>query len=390
MIAEVQLVLENHGDGHRATSTNATQHLRMLATKDRKPPSLTAGQDMLFVSIWSQGIPVVVEHSSQKMQCSWSPEQFVTSHGHVHVEMIKMRIPHTITESVTIARFFELFQINDDDRGFAIKVKDWPPSSLFETDFKRHFNAFIEVVRFPSYTRYNGYCNIAAHWPDSVSGLPSLKPNLGPKMYVATRDLNEQGSTPLHLDATAAVNILVYSASKGAGAAGALWHIFAADDSDKIRTYLREKGLYSADEDPIHECKTYVTAAMRTELQELGVCPYEIHQKVGDAVLIPAGCAHQVSNLLPCIKVACDFLSPHDIAWSRQMTGPPKERTRNEQRRKRSRETPCAHEDYVRRKKQRTRQSSATHSMPREYQCPLATCPRPEKLFDLQGVFSHL
>lgn len=117
-------------------------------------------------------------------------------------------------------------------------------------------------------------------------------------MYVATRDLNEQGSTPLHLDATAAVNILVYSTSNGAGAAGALWHIFAADDSDKIRTYLRRKGLYSADEDPIHERKTYLTVAMRMELREWGVYPYEIHQKVGDAVLIPAGCAHQVRRAI--------------------------------------------------------------------------------------------
>lgn len=122
-MAEVQLALKNSSDERHSASTNATQHLRILATRERKTPSLTAGQDTLFVSIWSEGIPVVVEHSSRKMQCSWSPEQFVTSHGHIYVEMIKMQTPQAITESVTVARFFALFQIDDDERGFAIKVK---------------------------------------------------------------------------------------------------------------------------------------------------------------------------------------------------------------------------------------------------------------------------
>lgn len=80
-------------------------------------------------------------------------------------------------------------------------------------------------------------------------------------------------------------------------------------------------------------------------------------------------------------------------AWTSlgcQVPASAKERTRNEQRRKRSRETPRAREDYVRRKKQRSGQGFTTHSTPCVYQCPLAPCPRPEKSFDLQGVFSHL
>lgn len=114
-------------------------------------------------------------------------------------------------------------------------------------------------------------------------------------MYIATKDLDESGSTPLHLDATSAVNLLVYSSANDPQAAGAEWHIFRPEDSPAIRAYLRSKNLNNGgDEDPIHARKTYLTRAMRLELAARKVIPYEIHQKLGEAVFIPAGCAHQV------------------------------------------------------------------------------------------------
>lgn len=113
-------------------------------------------------------------------------------------------------------------------------------------------------------------------------------------MYIATRDLDERGSTPLHLDAMSAVNILVYSSAADSQIPGALWHIFRPEDADPIRGYLREKGLYSDDEDPIHARRTYLTLPMRLELAKRNVQAYEIRQRLGDAVFIPAGCAHQV------------------------------------------------------------------------------------------------
>ena len=113
-------------------------------------------------------------------------------------------------------------------------------------------------------------------------------------MYIATRDLDERGSTPLHLDATSAVNLLVHSSAGDSQVPGALWHIFRPEDSDPIRQYLRERGLYAPDEDPIHARQTYLTLTMRHELAERKISGYEIRQRPGDAIFIPAGCAHQV------------------------------------------------------------------------------------------------
>ncbi|KAJ7274176.1 hypothetical protein C8J57DRAFT_959720, partial [Mycena rebaudengoi] len=51
-----------------------------------------------------------------------------------------------------------------------------------------------------------------------------------------------------------------------------------------------------------------------------GVASYHIHQRVGEAVLIPAGCAHQVRNPTDCIKVAIDFVSVENIQRCKKLT----------------------------------------------------------------------
>lgn len=100
------------------------------------------------------------------------------------------------------------------------------------------------------------------------------------------------GSTRLHLDITSAVNILAYSS----GEVGALWHIFRAEDLDGLRKYLRSIPEYMTGRDPIHSQAVYVTPRMLADLQSLGVKPFVVEQKLGDAVFIPAGCAHEVSG----------------------------------------------------------------------------------------------
>jgi hypothetical protein len=102
------------------------------------------------------------------------------------------------------------------------------------------------------------------------------------------------GSTRLHCDLCDAVNLMVFS-SPPTGTA--LWHIFKASDSLSIWTYIRE--FYGCTlNDPIHSQHYYLGPADLNRLAELhGVAPYAIHQKVGEAVYIPAGCAHQVCGM---------------------------------------------------------------------------------------------
>lgn len=91
------------------------------------------------------------------------------------------------------------------------------------------------------------------------------------------------------------MNILVHTS--GEGSPGAQWHIFLAADTAKLRAYLRSKSVCSAEEDPIHAQGTYLTPSMLAELRQHGVRPFEVQQNLGDAIFIPAGCAHQVSSI---------------------------------------------------------------------------------------------
>lgn len=134
---------------------------------------------------------------------------------------------------------------------------------------------------------------------------------LGPKMYVATRDAQNKGSTKLHLDVTSAINLLVHvqHSQRNLPDDGAIWSIFMAKDSDGIRSYLRDIAAATTGTDttsntaastqpldPIHAQTTFLDDKMLRELSVRGIRPFTFMQHVGEAVFIPAGCAHQVCN----------------------------------------------------------------------------------------------
>ena len=123
-------------------------------------------------------------------------------------------------------------------------------------------------------------------------------------MYNANGSLqNEffQGSTRLHLDVTDAINIMLYAAALPDGNAGvAVWHIFPQQASTLLREFICNEVTVGFQEDgyPIHNQSTYLTPPLLQVLaNKYGVYPYVIHQSPGQAVFIPARCAHQVRPL---------------------------------------------------------------------------------------------
>ena len=109
------------------------------------------------------------------------------------------------------------------------------------------------------------------------------------------QDDQHHGSTKLHMDITDALNLMVWAAKLPDGSPGyAIWHIFPAAISDILRQFLREEGFTDLG-DLIHLQMVYVTPIMLKRLfAKHRVKPYVICQRPGDAVFIPAGCAHQV------------------------------------------------------------------------------------------------
>ncbi|XP_012835107.1 PREDICTED: lysine-specific demethylase JMJ25-like [Erythranthe guttata] len=149
-----------------------------------------------------------------------------------------------------------------------LKLKDWPPSNLFEESLPRHGVEFIRCLPFKEYTHpHDGYLNLATKLPKI-----SLKPDMGPKTYIAygvAQEL-ERGDSVVH---------------------------------------------------PIHDQTVYLSMEHKRKLkEEYGIEPWTFVQKLGDAVFIPAGCPHQVRNLKSCIKVALDFVSPENVQECLRLT----------------------------------------------------------------------
>uniref|UniRef100_A0A8B9ZET1 Lysine-specific demethylase n=1 Tax=Anas platyrhynchos TaxID=8839 RepID=A0A8B9ZET1_ANAPL len=290
----------------------------------------------VFRECWKQGQPVMVSGVHHKLNADlWRPESFRKEFGQQEVDLVNCRTNEIIT-GATVGDFWDGFEDissrlrTEEGEPMVLKLKDWPPGEDFRDMMPSRFDDLMKNIPLPEYTRRGGKLNLASRLPNYF-----VRPDLGPKMYNAygliTPEDRKYGTTNLHLDVSDAANVMVYvGIPKGQAdqeeevlktiqdgdsdeltikrftesreKPGALWHIYAAKDTEKIREFLKkvaeEQGQENpVDHDPIHD-----------QIQG-----WAIVQFLGDVVFIPAGAPHQVHNLYSCIKVAEDFVSPEHV-----------------------------------------------------------------------------
>nr|XP_043626912.1 lysine-specific demethylase JMJ25-like isoform X2 [Erigeron canadensis] len=440
---------------------------------------------------WSKGQPVIVSNVLETtLGLSWEPMVMWRAFRQIsnlnHEQLLDVSALNCLDwceVEINVHQFFMSYtEGRYDEEGWPLilKLKDWPPSSLFEERLPRHGVEFITCLPFKEYTHpRDGYLNLAVKLPKK-----SLKPDMGPKTYIAYGVAQELGRgdsvTKLHCDMSDAVNVLTHTAtvthdseqlktieklkrkhkdqdqkelfglsigitedtddkevcsrkelsSPGSSheesdverkshdvdvdvegnidknqetvgkrrnshkkvpswspknskrmrcenpekssdtekfdslhceevrnqeqieainesdehdgiigtcvdqsdlkEGGALWDIFRREDTPKLEEYLKKhfrefrhtfcRPLQQVIH-PIHDQTFYLTIEHKRRLkEEFGIEPWTFVQKLGDAVFIPAGCAHQVRNLKSCIKVALDFVSPENVGECIQLT----------------------------------------------------------------------
>ncbi|KAF3917344.1 hypothetical protein ABW21_db0201263 [Orbilia brochopaga] len=280
-----------------------------------------------FRDIWGlHGRPIVITDCLERFQLPWDPEYFINNHGHEDCTLVQTCPPFKDYHT-KVAKFFE--QFGQAHRTEALKLKDWPPADNFADVFPELMLDFERALpdAIAQHVRHDGVYNLASQFPDDYN-----RPDLGPKMYNAfpatvQMDGTPGGTTNLHRDITDAVNFMMYATSsededgsdgddddeegnKGDRSPGAIWDIFPIGATVHIREYLDSR-FPNQPTDPFHRQNCYLTLEDMETLHSLhGVQSYRILQRPGDAIMIPAGCAHQVRNIKDCIKVAVDFVSP--------------------------------------------------------------------------------
>ncbi|XP_035185813.1 probable JmjC domain-containing histone demethylation protein 2C isoform X3 [Oxyura jamaicensis] len=314
----------------------------------------------LFKECWKQGRPVLVSGMHKKMNFSlWKAESISLDFGNQQADILNCK--DSITSNTNVKEFWDGFEdvskrqkVKNGETAL-LKLKDWPSGEDFKAMMPARYEDLLKSLPLPEYCSPEGKLNLASHLPGFF-----VRPDLGPRLcsaygVAATKD-HDIGTTNLHIEVSDVVNILVYvGIAKGNGVLsksgvlkkfeeedlddllrkrlkdsselpGALWHIYAGKDADKIREFLqkiaKEQGLEVLPEhDPIRDQSWYVNKKLRQRLlEEYGVKTCTVIQFLGDAIILPAGALHQVQNFHSCVQVTEDFVSPEHLVQSFHLT----------------------------------------------------------------------
>jgi JmjC domain, hydroxylase len=289
---------------------------------------------------WVNSEPVICEGVLSRQQMFLTPSYFIQTFGREKVDLADCESGEF--KAGTLEDILKLFDSPHDPHNPVWKVKvrslllhvmklnyrcldcqDWPSQATFKGGkFAEIYEEFEDCLPFPHLTRLNGHDNLAAHFPDDAGLPPDLGNGIsassclmancgdggvGPKVYfaLAAKPDDGHGSTRLHCDLTDAINVCVFAARKSDGSpGGARWDIFSPDDTTRLKTVLR---VHDDPEDPILAQNTYLSPSALRELElqhEIKASTFIQHE--GDAVFIPAGCAHQVSCSSICATIDHD------------------------------------------------------------------------------------
>ncbi|CAN1283240.1 Lysine-specific demethylase JMJ27 [Linum perenne] len=187
-----------------------------------KAKDLTEEDFEHFRHHWKKAEPVLVSNVLETGSgLSWEPlvmwRAFRQIKNENHATLLDVKTLDCLDwceVDVNVCKFFRGYLQGDyDGVGWPriLKLKDWPPSAMFDERLPRHGAEYTCCLPFKEYTHLDkGPLNLASKLPPN-----SLKPDVGPKTYIAYGVPDELGRgdsvTKLHCDMSDAVNILAHT-----------------------------------------------------------------------------------------------------------------------------------------------------------------------------------
>ncbi|XP_048139785.1 lysine-specific demethylase JMJ25-like isoform X2 [Rhodamnia argentea] len=188
-----------------------------------KAKEIQSGDLIHFQSHWIRGEPVIISNVLETgTGLSWEPMVMWRAvrqishkkHGR-HIDVKAIDCLDLCEGDINIHQFLAGYTDGRLDEEYwpqLLKLKDWPPSHLFDERLPRHGAEFVGCLPFKEYTHpSSGFLNLAVKLPRN-----SLKPDMGPKTYIAYGFVEELGRgdsvTKLHCDMSDAVNVLTHTA----------------------------------------------------------------------------------------------------------------------------------------------------------------------------------
>ncbi|KAJ3074922.1 hypothetical protein HDU98_009797 [Podochytrium sp. JEL0797] len=282
LTAKMRRVILAGDDGCLLTDASASQDTRECLPL-RFPG--TASEDTI-ADAWAKRVPIVVEGIA--FQHKWDPASLEAAMVHDDTIKARARLELEIVEM----RFSEFVENLERD---ALKGFDFPLTHQLAQLLPDHMQEFNTTIPFRRVLTKEGPLSLFSFLPTDV-----LAQIHGPTLFISVLTPPNHPTTRLHKDGAGAYNALLWA--ENASQPGALWHIFTREDTKVLER------VYNRPDEDAYPLLCFDTYFGETELQNLvrehGVKPVVIEQRVGEMILIPAGCAHQVRNLQLCVKVS--------------------------------------------------------------------------------------
>ncbi|KAJ3191873.1 putative JmjC domain-containing histone demethylation protein 2C [Irineochytrium annulatum] len=238
-------------------------------------------------------------------------------------------------------------------QAITLRIENFPQNTTLKSILPVYHFDYILSLPVAHRTGPAGALNLAARLASSAAG------DMSPKLLIGYCSMGRDrtsgaGTLPMRLEPADTVTRCFVASlpprtANNAGASGdeaygddvaAVWDVFAARDVTALRTFLKSEvdagrirlgsdptrmagprrgrqpsGFMREIEDVIFDASLFLDCEARARMwKATGVKSLTVVQRVGESVIVPAGCARQVRFLRDCVMATSGFLSPESVS----------------------------------------------------------------------------